>query len=149
MTNKIKIFTDGSCINNPGPGGYGAILKYGKYEQLLSAGYKLTTNNRMELMAIISAISYLKYKYEITLITDSKYVYSGVTKWIINWKKLGWKNQNKKRIKNFDLWINLDLLINKHIIIWNWVKGHSGNIYNERCHKLAYIAALNPMFNDI
>ena len=134
---QIEIFTDGACTGNPGPGGWGAILRAGGQEKELSGGEKATTNNRMELMAAIKALEALKKPSEITLFTDSRYVMDGVTKWIFNWKKNGWKTADKKPVKNEDLWRALDAAVLPHKITWKWVKGHAGHPENERVDALA------------
>ncbi|ABF14254.1 ribonuclease HI [Candidatus Palibaumannia cicadellinicola] len=149
MRKKIEIFTDGSCFGNPGPGGYGAILRYKKYEKEHSAGFLLTTNNRMELMAAIIALEFLRDPCEAIVYIDSKYVHQGVIQWIYNWKKHNWKNSAKKIIKNLDLWQRLDVVSNLHVIHWRWVKSHTGHPENERCDELARIAAEHPKFEDI
>ena len=133
----IDIFTDGACSGNPGPGGWGAILRYGEVEKELSGGEALTTNNRMELMAAISALQALKSPCEVDLYTDSAYVKDGISKWIFGWKKNGWKTADKKPVKNQDLWEKLDALCGQHDIEWHWVKGHAGNVDNERADELA------------
>ncbi|CAL4042667.1 Ribonuclease HI [Buchnera aphidicola (Tetraneura ulmi)] len=148
MKKKIFIFTDGSCLGNPGPGGYSAILQYKNKEKIIQSGFYLTTNNRMELMAIIFSISVLKESCLIELTTDSKYVQQGMLIWIHDWKKKNWKNKKNKKIKNIDLWIRLNYIVKKHIIRWNWIKGHSGNKNNERCHLIAKRAAKNPVCID-
>lgn len=135
---RIEIFTDGACSGNPGAGGWGAILRYNEVEKELSGGEAETTNNRMELTAVISALEALKEPCNITLYTDSKYVMEGIEKWIFNWKKNGWKTSNKKLpVKNVELWQKLDELQQKHEIRWVWVKGHAGHKENERCDELA------------
>lgn len=149
MKKKIEIFTDGSCIGNPGPGGYGIIFIYKNYKKHLSAGYKITTNNRMELMAAITALNALKYPHEVILSTDSQYVRHGIIKWIHNWKNHGWKNKNKKSIKNIDLWLKLDLAIQPHILKWLWIKSHNGHHENNFCDELARYAANHPTLDDI
>lgn len=149
MFKHIEIFTDGSCLGNPGPGGYGAILRYKQYEKEFSAGYQLTTNNRMELMAAIIALEALKDPCEVVISTDSKYVREGITRWVHNWKKCGWKTAYKKVIKNKDLWQRLDQAIQPHILYWNWIKGHAGHSENEICDKLARHAADKPILEDI
>ncbi|MBK4765143.1 MAG: ribonuclease HI [Pantoea sp. Brub] len=146
---KIKVFTDGSCLNNPGPGGYAIILQYRSYEKILSAGYYYTTNNRMELMATIVSLETLKQPCYILLSTDSQYVYHGITNWIHNWKKLGWKKNNKTPVKNIDLWQRLDLALSDHQIQWNWVKSHMNHPENERCDIIARKTANEPQFDDI
>ncbi|AKC60394.1 ribonuclease HI [Blochmannia endosymbiont of Camponotus (Colobopsis) obliquus] len=149
MYQKIKIFTDGSCLGNPGPGGYGVILYYKKYIKEFSAGYKLTTNNRMELMAAIVALEAIKKPCKIIINTDSLYVIQGLTQWIHNWKQNDWKSIKNKSIKNIDLWQRLDIAITPHILRYKWLKGHSGHPENDRCNKLAQIAANNPKYDDI
>jgi ribonuclease HI len=140
----IYIFTDGACSGNPGPGGWGALLKYGDIEKELSGGEKDTTNNRMELLGAINALKALKKPSNVVLTTDSEYVKNGITKWLKSWKEKGWKTANKQAVKNRDLWEELDSEVNKHEIIWRWVKGHSGHIDNERVDTLArnYIAKI-------
>ena len=137
MTKKVDIWTDGACSGNPGPGGWGAILRYGDSEKELSGGEPATTNNRMELMGAIAALEALKSNVKATLHTDSKYVMDGVTKWIHGWKKNGWKTADKKPVKNEDLWRRLDAAREKHEITWKWVKGHSDNVMNNRADELA------------
>ncbi|WP_294907772.1 ribonuclease HI [Tatumella sp. UBA2305] len=141
MRKQVEIFTDGSCLGNPGPGGYGAILRYGQHEKEFSQGYRLTTNNRMELMAAIVALEALKEACDVTISTDSQYVRQGITQWIFNWKKRGWKTADKKPVKNVDLWQRLDQALQGHTIDWQWVKGHAGHPENERCDELARQAA--------
>ncbi|MER2490448.1 ribonuclease HI [Catenovulum sediminis] len=138
---KIELFTDGSCLGNPGPGGFGAVLRFGKHEKHLSQGFKLTTNNRMELLAAIAGLEALKEPCEIILTTDSQYVKNGINQWIAGWKKKGWKTADKKPVKNIDLWQRLDTACQKHKIDWRWVKGHSGHAENELCDQLARSAA--------
>jgi len=137
---QIEIFTDGACSGNPGPGGWGAILRAGDHEKELSGGERTTTNNRMEMTAAIRALEALKQPSVITLYTDSRYVMDGVTKWIINWKKNGWKTADKKPVKNEDLWRALDAAAAPHKITWRWVKGHAGHPENERVDALARAA---------
>ncbi|QOI11195.1 ribonuclease HI [Blochmannia endosymbiont of Colobopsis nipponica] len=149
MYKQIKIFTDGSCLGNPGPGGYGVILCYNQYIKEFSAGYRLTTNNRMELMAVITALEALKNPCETTIYTDSLYVLQGITQWINSWKKQNWKSVNKKLIKNIDLWHRLDAATKPHIICCKWLKAHSGQPENERCNKLAQKAASSPSYDDL
>lgn len=132
----VEIYTDGACSGNPGPGGWGALLRYGKHEKELSGGETETTNNRMELMAAIKALEALKKPSSVKLYTDSTYVKQGITEWIHGWKAKNWPN----RIKNKDLWIRLDSLNNQHKIEWLWVKGHSGHPENERADSLAVSA---------
>ncbi|WP_058961570.1 ribonuclease HI [Type-E symbiont of Plautia stali] len=149
MRKQVEIFTDGSCLGNPGPGGYGAILRYGPHEKEFSAGYRLTTNNRMEMMAAIVALEALTQPCEVVLSTDSQYVRQGITSWIHNWKKRGWKTADKKPVKNVDLWKRLDLALSHHEIKWEWVKGHAGHPENERCDELARSAAGHPTQDDV
>ena len=145
----IEIFTDGACSGNPGAGGWGVILRYGETEKELSGGDAQTTNNRMELTAVIEALKALKRECEITLYTDSRYVMDGVNEWLPNWKKNGWKTTNKKSaVKNLELWQELDSLLSKHKIKWVWVKGHNGHPENERVDKLARDAAKSFLEKD-
>jgi ribonuclease HI len=134
----ITIYTDGACSGNPGIGGWGVvILENNKEDTFLNGGNDNTTNNRMELTAAIEALKYFEDRQTITLITDSKYVKDGIQSWIQNWKKNGWKTAAKKPVKNKELWIELDQLISRHTISWEWVKGHDGNVYNEKADYLA------------
>ena len=137
----IEIYTDGACLGNPGRGGWGAVLIYKEHRKEISGKNPQTTNNRMEICAVIEALKTLKKPSEIVIYTDSKYVMEGITKWIFNWKKNGWKGADKKPIKNIDLWQELDLETAKHQIKWVWVKGHSGNHFNEIADTLAREAA--------
>jgi ribonuclease HI len=141
MTNKnplpVEIFTDGACSGNPGPGGWGAILRWRSEERELWGGDPDTTNNRMELMAAIQALETLKRPVAATLFTDSTYVKDGITKWIHNWKVRGWKTASKKPVKNVDLWQRLDEALAQHDVDWRWVKGHAGHPENERADELA------------
>ena len=143
MTNEtdIEIFTDGACLGNPGPGGWGVLLRWRGTEKELSGGEKETTNNRMELMAAIQGLEVLKRPGRVTLTTDSTYVKDGITKWIFNWKKNGWRSAVKKPIKNMDLWQRLDAAVVGHDVNWRWVKGHAGHAENERVDNLARAAA--------
>jgi len=134
---KIEVFSDGACKGNPGPGGWGALLRYGDIEKSLCGGEKNTTNNRMELMAAIEALKSLKEICEVDLTTDSQYVRKGITEWIHNWKKNGWKTSAKKPVKNADLWQALDEQVTKHNVNWHWIKGHSGHRENEIADELA------------
>ena len=136
----VEIFTDGACSGNPGPGGWGAILRYKSTEKELSGGESLTTNNRMELMAAIIALETLNRPSTVRLSTDSVYVRDGITKWLPNWKRNGWKTAAKKPVKNDDLWQRLDIAQAPHSIEWVWIKGHAGHIENERCDELARAA---------
>jgi|TARA_R100000687_G_C6397591_1_gene140260 ribonuclease HI len=131
------IFTDGACRGNPGPGGWGAVLRYGSTEKTLSGGEPDTTNNRMELMAAIMALEALTQPCQVVLTTDSRYVMDGITQWMANWKKRGWKTASKQPVKNADLWRRLDAACSKHTIEWQWVKGHSGHPENEKADALA------------
>jgi len=133
----VKIYTDGACKGNPGPGGWGAVLIYGEHEKELFGGEQNTTNNRMELLAAIEALDKLKTSCEVILTTDSQYVRKGITEWIGNWKRNGWKTAAKKPVKNADLWQQLDAQSERHNIQWRWVKGHSGHPLNERADQLA------------
>ncbi len=134
---KVTIFTDGACSGNPGPGGWGAILRYGDAEKEMKGGEPDTTNNRMELLAAISALEALKRPAAVDLYTDSQYVRGGITGWIHNWKRNGWKTADKKPVKNVDLWQRLDEALRAHRVEWHWVKGHAGHPENERADQLA------------
>ena len=140
---KYIIYTDGACIGNPGPGGWAAILFNGKNKDFLSGSEKLPTNNRMELLASIKALKSIKTKSKVKIFTDSKYLIDGINLWIKNWKLNKWKTKNNKDVKNADLWIALDKLVNFHTVKWNWVKGHSGDKYNDEVDKLARKEAEN------
>ena len=139
---KVEIFTDGACKGNPGPGGWGAILRMGDKERELSGGEQLTTNNRMEMMAVVEALGALKRPCAVTLYTDSRYVLDGLTKWIKGWQRNGWKTADKKPVKNADLWQALLAAAKPHRIEWQWVKGHAGHPENERADALASAAAV-------
>jgi ribonuclease HI len=141
---RVIIHTDGACSGNPGPGGWGAILSYGEHEKELKGGEPHTTNNRMELMGAIAALEALKKSATVELHTDSKYVHDGISKWINNWKRNGWKTAEKKPVKNMDLWQRLDQAIQRHEVHWRWVKGHAGHELNERADRLA-VAAIADM----
>ena len=134
---KVSIWTDGACSGNPGPGGWGALLRFGDVERELYDGEPNTTNNRMELMAAINALNALKQPCEVSLYTDSQYVKGGMTGWIHGWKKNGWKTATKKPVKNVELWQALDEAVARHKISWHWVKGHAGHEENERADELA------------
>jgi len=134
---KVELHTDGACSGNPGPGGWGALLRYGREEKELSGGQKHTTNNQMELMAVIRGLEYLKRGVQLDLFTDSTYVLKGATEWMSGWKKKGWKNSAGKAVKNRELWERLEKAMHRHTIDWHWVKGHSGNVDNERADELA------------
>ena len=140
---EVEIFTDGACSGNPGPGGWGTILRMGEKERELSGGEPATTNNRMELMAAIAGLEALQRPCKVRLTTDSKYVLDGATKWIKGWKKNGWKTADKKPVKNVDLWQRLDAAHALHKVNWHWVKGHSGHAENERVDELARAAIAN------
>lgn len=140
MSMKVEIFTDGACSGNPGPGGWGAILRAGPHEKEISGGEKATTNNRMELMAAIRAFQALKGPCDVTICTDSRYVMDGITKWMKNWKRNGWKTADKKPVKNGELWQELDAAVALHTVKWVWVHGHTGHPENERCDELARAA---------
>ena len=137
MSESIRIYTDGACRGNPGPGGWGALLIAGKREKQLWGGEALTTNNRMELTAAIRGLEALKRRCHVDLYTDSQYVRNGIREWLAQWKKRGWKTANKKPVKNQDLWERLDALVAGHDIEWHWVRGHSGHDGNERADQLA------------
>lgn len=136
-SNKVQIYTDGACRGNPGPGGWGVLLKLGEHEKELWGGEADTTNNRMELQAAIEGLRALTKPSSVTLTTDSQYVRKGITQWISNWKARGWQTSNKAPVKNQDLWRQLDELAQLHIVDWCWVKGHSGHVENERVDALA------------
>ena len=148
MTKQVEIFTDGSCLGNPGPGGYGIVLRYKQTEKQLAKGYKRTTNNRMEMMAAVVALNALKEPCHVILTTDSQYVRQGITQWIHNWKKRGWKTANKEPVKNADLWQALDKETARHQVEWHWVKGHAGHRENEICDEIARAAAESPTEED-
>jgi ribonuclease HI len=143
---KVVIYTDGACKGNPGRGGYGAVLLYKLkdkiYRKELSAGYKLTTNNRMELLGVIMALKRLKKTSKVVIYSDSKYIIDAIKKkWLLSWKKNNWKNSQKKSVKNKDLWLELDKLLDFHDVSLVWVRGHTGVIENEKCDKLAVDAS--------
>lgn len=138
----VEIATDGACKGNPGPGGWGALIRHGTREKELSGGEALTTNNRMELMAAIQGLNALKKPCRVTLSTDSRYVMDGLTKWVRGWLKNGWKTADKKPVKNAELWQALIAAAEPHRVEWKWVKGHAGHPDNERADKLASDAAL-------
>ena len=137
MTRPVEIWTDGACSGNPGPGGWGAVLRYAGREKELKGGEELTTNNRMELTAAIEALESLKRPCAISLHTDSQYLRGGVTVWLGRWKRNGWRTADRKPVKNEDLWRRLDAAVQSHEIEWRWVKGHAGDQYNERADELA------------
>ena len=134
---RVEIFTDGACRGNPGPGGWGAILRYGNKETLLQGAEVHTTNNRMELQAAVSALEKLTRPCDVNITTDSRYMMDGIQQWLANWKLNGWKTSAKKPVKNEDLWKQLDKLVEKHNVTWTWVKGHSGHVENEKVDQLA------------
>lgn len=134
---QVDIFTDGACRGNPGPGGWGAVLRYGDKERELFGGEPHTTNNRMELMAAIQALEALKGPCEVNLTTDSQYVRKGITEWLANWKKRNWQTAAKKPVVNKDLWQRLEAAAGRHQVTWHWVRGHSGHSENERADRLA------------
>jgi ribonuclease HI len=138
---QLEIFTDGACKGNPGPGGWGAVIRYGKHEKEISGGEPDTTNNRMELAAAIQALKILIEPCHIKLHTDSKYVLDGITKWIHGWQRNGWKNASKQPVRNADLWRDLIDAVARHQVEWIWVKGHNGHPENERADRLASDAA--------
>ena len=138
---QVQMFTDGACRGNPGPGGWGVVLRYGDNERQLFGGDRETTNNRMELLAVIEGLSVLKRPCEISITSDSTYVLKGIQEWLQNWKKRGWKTASKKPVANQDLWQRLDAAVARHTVRWHWVKGHAGNPLNERCDILARSAA--------
>lgn len=137
---EVEIFTDGACSGNPGPGGWGAVLRAGRHEKEISGGEAATTNNRMELMAAIAALEALKRPSRVHLTTDSNYLRDGIMKWIHAWRRNGWKTSDKKPVKNRDLWERLDAALRRHQVEWHWVKGHSGHEENERADRLARAA---------
>jgi ribonuclease HI len=137
MSQRVAIWTDGACSGNPGPGGWGAILRYATREKELCGGEALTTNNRMELMAAISALEALSRPCAVDLHTDSQYLRGGVTEWLVNWKRNGWRTSDKKPVKNEELWRRLDEAAQRHDIHWKWVRGHAGDPMNERADELA------------
>jgi len=137
---RVDIFTDGACSGNPGPGGWGAILRAGKHEKEISGGDAATTNNRMEIMAAIRALQSLTKPSTVTIHTDSRYLMDGVTKWMKNWKANGWKTADKKPVKNNDLWLALEEAMAPHHVSWRWVKGHSDHVENSRADELARAA---------
>ncbi len=145
MSSKVHVWTDGACLGNPGPGGWGALLRWNGTERELSGGEAETTNNRMELMAAIQALETLKRPCEVILTTDSQYVRKGITEWMTNWKRNGWRTASKKPVKNAELWQRLDRARERHRVQWDWVKGHSGHPENERADELASNAARSQL----
>lgn len=142
---QVEIWTDGACKGNPGPGGWGVWLRSGTHEKELFGGEKLTTNNRMELTAVIEALSSLKRTCDVTVHTDSEYVRKGITEWIHGWERRGWKTADGKPVKNAELWRRLDALRKLHHVHWRWVKGHAGDVGNERADELANRGAASVM----
>lgn len=138
---QVEIFTDGACKGNPGPGGWGVLLRKGKHEKEMSGGEPATTNNRMEMRAVIEGLNALIEPCEVQLYTDSKYVVDGITKWVHGWKKRGWVSASKKPVRNEDLWHDLIAAELRHKVTWHWVRGHNGHVENERVDKLASEAA--------
>ena len=134
---EVQLFTDGACRGNPGPGGWGVVLRYGEREKELFGGERDTTNNRMELTAVIQGLAALKRPCTVAVTTDSQYVKNGITQWIQNWKRNGWKTSARKPVKNDDLWRQLDEAVARHSVSWHWVKGHAGHRENERADALA------------
>ena len=137
MKDEVEIFTDGACRGNPGPGGWGVLLRHNGREKTLHGGEPATTNNRMEMMAAIMALESLKRPCKVALTTDSQYVMKGITEWLANWKRRGWKTADKKPVKNEDLWRRLDAAVSGHDVDWHWVRGHTGHAENERVDALA------------
>ncbi len=137
MGEVVRIYTDGACKGNPGPGGWGALLRWGAHERELYGGEPSTTNNRMELTAAIRALAALEGRSEVELYTDSEYVMKGITEWLAAWKRRGWKTADRKPVKNVDLWHELDALAQRHAVRWHWVRGHAGHPENERADALA------------
>ncbi|VFP78839.1 Ribonuclease HI [Candidatus Erwinia haradaeae] len=149
MCKKVEVFTDGSCLGNPGPGGYGVIMYSDGYKKTFSAGFYLTTNNRMEMMAAIVALESLRNRSVVVLSTDSQYVQQGISIWMTAWKKRSWRTVNRQVVKNIDLWKRLDEAISYHHMTWQWIRGHNGHIENESCDTLARFAAAHPTFDDL
>ncbi|HEY9150773.1 MAG: ribonuclease HI [Gammaproteobacteria bacterium] len=135
--NEVEVYTDGACRGNPGPGGWGVLLRYNGHEKTLKGAERATTNNRMELMAAIQALESLTRPCKVQLTTDSQYVQKGITEWIAGWKRRGWKNAAKQPVKNADLWQRLETATHAHQVRWHWVRGHSGHPENERADQLA------------
>ena len=142
MSEAVEIFTDGACSGNPGPGGWGAILRYKGHEKELSGAQSPTTNNRMEMMAAIAALEALTRPSDVRLYTDSQYLRDGITKYLPQWKARGWKTADKKPVKNIDLWLRLEAALKGHTVAWHWVRGHAGHPENERADELARGAIL-------
>lgn len=141
----VTIYTDGACLGNPGPGGWGAVLLSGGHRREISGGCRLSTNNRMEMLALIRALEGLKKKCAVQVYTDSRYLHDAVSrKWLSRWRRNGWRTSEKKPVKNQDLWLRLDALLGAHDVRFSWVRGHAGNPENERCDRLAAAAAQQP-----
>ncbi|MBY6188673.1 ribonuclease HI [Marinobacter hydrocarbonoclasticus] len=138
---RVTLYTDGSCLGNPGPGGYGIVLIYKRHRKEEAQGYQHTTNNRMEMLAAVRGLNVLTESCQVELYTDSQYLRQGITQWIHGWKRNGWKTAAKEPVKNVDLWQALDKEVARHEVNWHWVKGHSGHPENERCDELARTAA--------
>ena len=134
---QVSMWTDGACSGNPGPGGWGALLRFGEHEKELNGGEKDTTNNRMEMMAVLKGVEALKQPCSVHIYTDSTYVLKGMTEWIVGWRKRGWKTASGAAVKNVDLWQALDHALAQHQVEWTWVKGHAGHAENERADELA------------
>ncbi len=143
VTTMVEIYSDGACSGNPGPGGYGTILRYGSNEKELSGYAAETTNNRMEMLGAIAGLEALKHPCQVRLTTDSQYLVKGMTEWITGWQRKGWKNSKKEEVANRDLWERLLALANTHQVNWVWVKGHAGHEENERCDELARMEIVN------
>jgi ribonuclease HI len=137
VTDVVRVYTDGACKGNPGPGGWGALLRAGRHERELCGGEPATTNNRMELTAVIRALEALKRPARVEVYTDSEYVKNGITEWLPNWKRRGWKTADRKPVKNVDLWQALEAAAARHDVHWHWVRGHAGHAENERADALA------------
>ena len=144
----VTIFTDGSCLGNPGPGGWACILRYGEHKREMWGSERHTTNNRMELEAAVRGLAALKERCEVEVVTDSNYLKNGITQWIVGWKRNGWKTAEKKPVLNQDLWIELDKQNGRHKTTWSWTKGHASHADNNRCDELATAAARNQSKSD-
>ena len=145
----VTIYTDGACLGNPGPGGWGAVLLFGDQRREISGGYRRTTNNRMELLAVIQALECLKTSSSVKVLTDSKYLHDAVNKgWLARWRRNGWQTTEKKPVKNRDLWLRLDALLETHKVRFCWVRGHAGDPENECCDRLAGAAALGADLSE-
>lgn len=147
-TETIEVYTDGACSGNPGPGGWGAVIRQNNKEETLSGGEPLTTNNRMEMMAAIASLESFSTGVSLSLYTDSKYLKDGITKWIANWKRNGWLTADKKPVKNQDLWKRLEQALEKHQIEWHWIKGHDGHKDNEKADALARNAIIAQKMSE-